>query len=311
MTALLELRDATKTFELSGMFGRRKTVEAMRSVSLSLEPRRALAVVGESGSGKSTIGRAVTGLFRLTSGQILFRGEDVAAFNTRQRRMEYLRSVQMVFQDPFAALNPAHTVRHHLQRPIAMHRKLRGAELEAAVRDTLSEVELDPDENLTKYPHELSGGQRQRINLARALAVGAELIVADEPTSMLDVSIRRAVLDLMARLKAERGLALLYITHDIATARHLAEDTAVMFAGQIVEWGPSERIIRDPRHPYTRVLLSAVPNPSRRFTGEEGQGLAFSREVERVRELSRKPAGPALEVSPGHFVRHAESAVLN
>jgi peptide/nickel transport system ATP-binding protein len=305
MTALLELRDATKTFELRSMFGRGKTVEAMRGVSLSLAAGRALAVVGESGSGKSTIGRAVTRLFDLTSGSILFRGEDVASYRGRKARMAYLRAVQLVFQDPFAALNPAHTVRHHLERPIAMHRRLGGAALEAAVRSTLSDVELDPDENVDKYPHELSGGQRQRVNLARALAVGAELIVADEPTSMLDVSIRRSVLDLMSRLKAERNLALLYITHDIATARYLAEDTAVMFAGQLVEWGPSETLIRNPQHPYTRILLSAVPDPTRRFTGDEAEGLTFSREVDKVREFSRQPAGPAVEVSPGHFVRHS------
>ena len=304
---LLQLDNATKTFELRSLFGRFKSVEAMRGVSLSLDAGKALAVVGESGSGKSTIGRAVTRLFTLTSGRVLFRGEDIAKFRTRAQRMAYLRAVQMVFQDPFAALNPAHTVGHILERPIILHRGLKGAALAEAVAATLQDVELDPEGMVSRYPHELSGGERQRVNLARALAVGAELIVADEPTSMLDVSIRRQVLDLMRRLKEQRNLAILYITHDIATARYLAEETAVMFAGQIVEWGPSSVVVENPTHPYTRILLSAVPDPNLRFTSDPADGLAFSREVEKVREFARKPAGPAIEVGPGHFVRHREA----
>ena len=301
---VLELQQATKIFHSRQMFGESRDVAAMREVSLQLRAGRALAIVGESGSGKSTIGKAVTRLFNLSSGKVLFRGADIAGFHSRAARLAYQSAVQMVFQDPFAALNPAHTVRHHLERPIALHRKLAGAALAAAVAKTLLDVEMDPEQNIGKYPHELSGGQRQRVNLARALAVGAELIVADEPTSMLDVSIRRSVLDLMRRLKAERNLALLYITHDIATARYLADETAVMFAGQLVEWGPSEEIVRNPAHPYTRILLSAVPDPSTRFTGDPAAGLAFSREVETVRQFARQDAGPAVEIAPGHFVRH-------
>jgi peptide/nickel transport system ATP-binding protein len=159
-----------------------------------------------------------------------------------------------------------------------------------------------------KFPHQLSGGQRQRVNLARALAVGAELIIADEPTSMLDVSIRRSVLDLMRRLKQAHGLAILYITHDIATARYLAEETAVMFAGRIVEWGPSEAVIRNPQHPYSRLLLSAVPDPAVRLTGDVGNGRAFSAHAEAVRRLAQSPPLAPLEVAAGHFVRHAAVA---
>lgn len=303
---LLELVDASKTFRVKPMFGKAREVKALRKVSFSLETGQALALVGESGSGKSTIGRAVTRLFDLSGGQVKFRGRDIASFAGRQDELTYLRSVQMVFQDPFAALNPAHTVRHHLARPLKLHRKVSGSALDAAVRQTLRDVELDPDTAIDKYPHELSGGQRQRINLARALAVGAELIVADEPTSMLDVSIRRSVLDLMRRLKTERQIAFLYITHDIATAQYIAERTAVMFAGQIVEWGPSSEIIADPRHPYTRVLLSSVPDPAVRFAAVAREGDPFTREAARVRALAREPAGAAKEVSPGHFVRHVD-----
>jgi peptide/nickel transport system ATP-binding protein len=210
----------------------------------------------------------------------------------------------MVFQDPFSALNPAHTVRHHLQRPLELHHSLRGTALTEALERVTREVELDPAMTLDKYPHELSGGQRQRVNLARALAVGAQLLVADEPTSMLDVSIRRSVLDLIARLKAQRGLTLLYITHDIATAHYLAEDTAVMFAGSVVELGPSRDIVANPRHPYTRILVSAIPDSRVRLGGANAAAaLAFSKEIAQLWALGSQVMAPLREVATGHFVR--------
>lgn len=307
---LLVLDRLSKTFTLMPTFGVAKRVDALRSVSLTLGTGQAIAIVGESGSGKSTVGRAVTRLFQPTEGRILFQGADIAGFTSRTAQMRYLRAVQMVFQDPFAALNPAHTIRHHLVRPIVLHRGLSGEALEEAARQTLSEVELDPTVTLNKYPHELSGGQRQRVNLARALAVGAELIVADEPTSMLDVSIRRSVLDLMRRLKQERGISFLYITHDIATAHYIAEETAVMFAGQIVEYGPSRSVIGNPGHPYTQLLLSAVPDASVRIASARGEaGKAFAAHADMVRELSRGATHGRTEISPGHFIyRHTENA---
>lgn len=301
---LLEIDNATKIFHLKPMFGAAKEVVAMRNVSLTLQKGKALAIVGESGSGKSTIGRSVTRLFQLSEGAIRFKGRDIADMHTRADNLAYSQAVQMVFQDPFAALNPAHTIRHHLERPLKLHKKLSGAGLAAAVKSVLADVELDPAVTLDKFPHELSGGQRQRVNLARALAVGAELIVADEPTSMLDVSIRKSVLGLMERMKKERGITFLYITHDIATAHYLAEETAVMFAGQVVEWGPSHRVVSNPAHPYTKVLLNAVPDPSMRFVADADGGRAFAEELENVRALARKPAGLPVEVEPGHFVRH-------
>ena len=303
-TPLLQLERASKTFELKSLFGPAKRVEALRDVSLTLGEGRALAIVGESGSGKSTLGRAVTGLFSLTSGRILYRGRDIGAIRGRDGRRNFRRAVQMVFQDPFSALNPAHTVRHHLERPLQLHRRLGGAALADEVQRVTRDVELDPQVTLDKYPHELSGGQRQRVNLARAIAVGAELMVADEPTSMLDVSIRRAVLDLIARLKAQRGLTLLYITHDIATAHYLAEDTAVMFAGRIVELGPSREVIANPQHPYTRILLSAIPDSRVRLGGANAEAASsFSNEIAELRRIGAGPAGPLQEVAARHFVR--------
>jgi peptide/nickel transport system ATP-binding protein len=214
---IIQLISATKEFHSSPIFGTRTKVSAMSDVSFSLYPGKALALVGESGSGKSTCARAIARLFSLSSGRILLRATDVATIRGRKAELAYARAVQMVFQDPFSALNPTHTVRHHLTRPLKLH----GAKeaIEAAVRRVLTDVELDPDETIGKYPHELSGGERQRVNLARALAVGAEVIVADEPTSMLDVSIRRSVLDLMRRLKDCRFSTSRTISRPAATSR--------------------------------------------------------------------------------------------
>ncbi|MCW5720113.1 MAG: ABC transporter ATP-binding protein [Devosia sp.] len=300
-TDLLRIEGATKIFQLKPMLGPAREVVALNNVTLRIGTGKALAVVGESGSGKSTLGRAVARLFSLSSGSIAFKGQDIAHMRSRAERLDYLRSVQMVFQDPFSALNPAHTIQHHLERPLMLHQGLRGVSLAAAVREVLADVELDPELTLGKFPHELSGGQRQRVNLARALAVGAELIVADEPTSMLDVSIRRAVLELMRRMKETRAITFLYITHDIATAQFIADEIAIMYAGQIVEWGPPDRVIANPQHPYTRLLLSAVPDPSVRLDGMSAR--SFAREAQAVRALARTATAETLEVQPGHFVR--------
>lgn len=291
---VLELDRLSKTFSVKPIFGPARQVPALRNVSLRLNAGRALALIGESGSGKSTVGRLILRQFAPTSGRVLFRGQDIAAGIDDRA---YRRAVQMVFQDPFSALNPAHTVRHHLLRPLRLHQQPEDAE--AALRHLLAEVELDPATTAAKYPHELSGGQRQRVNFARALAVNAQVIVADEPTSMLDVSIRRAVLGLMRRLKDDRGLALLYITHDIATAQHLADDSAVMFAGQLVETGPTARLIEKPAHDYTRLLLAAVPDAARRLTGAcDG----FGSRATQVRAMAGADICRMDQIAPGHHV---------
>src|SRR3954466_5779520 len=169
----------------------------------------------------------------------------------------------MIFQDPFGSLNPVKTIRHHVERPLRIHDIVPSAQIEARVHELLRTVGLVPPEDVAaKYPHELSGGQRQRVAIARALAVEPKVVLADEPTSMLDVSIRIGILNLMLKLKEERGIAFLYVTHDLASARYIADDILVMYAGQIVERGPTEEVLQNPLHPYTRLLLASVPDPS-------------------------------------------------
>jgi peptide/nickel transport system ATP-binding protein len=237
-------------------------VKAVEDVSLSLRPGHSLAVVGESGSGKTTVARLLAQLYPPTSGSIRFRGASVGRIRGRKVRA-YRRHVQLIFQDPFSSLNPMHTIRYHLNRPLRLYRHARSAaEEEQQVKTLLERVNLVPAEQfINKFPHQLSGGQRQRVAIARALAAQPEVLLADEPVSMLDVSIRLDILNLLLRLKAEDRLALLYITHDIASARYFADETLVMYAGQMIEGGPSEQVIQQPKHPYTQLLLLSAPDP--------------------------------------------------
>ena len=285
---------------VSKVFGRGDhAVYAARSVSLALRPGRTLALVGESGSGKTTAARLIMREYQPDAGQLLFRGQPIGSSMVSSLK-SYRAAVQMVFQDPFASLNPAHTVRYHLERPLKLHqRRLTAAQRRAAIDELLRRVKLDPALVAPKFPHELSGGQRQRISIARALAVSPEVIVADEPTSMLDVSVRLGILNLLNEMKRELGLALLYITHDVATARYVAEDIMVMYAGQIVEWGAMESVLGNPQHPYTRLLLSVVPDPDRRFD-EVGEELG---RVDHIRRQSAIAQPEIREVAPDHFVR--------
>ncbi|WP_064713420.1 ABC transporter ATP-binding protein [Rhizobium bangladeshense] len=294
--AILAIDQVTKTFGHGA-----SAVHAARSISFSLHAGRALALVGESGSGKTTCARMAMREYQPTSGQILYKGRPVEGAKADEIA-RYRRSVQMIFQDPFASLNPAHTIAYHLRRPLKLHRPdIGGSEIDATIRELLQRVRLDPDLVAPKYPHELSGGQRQRVNIARALAVKPEVIVADEPTSMLDVSVRLGVLNLLNEMKQEMNLGLLYITHDIATARYVAEDIAVMYAGQIVEWGSTARVIDNPLHPYTRLLLSAVPDPDVRF-GDPKARLRPD-EVDDVRRRSAASQDEIAEVEADHFIR--------
>ncbi|PDT04594.1 dipeptide/oligopeptide/nickel ABC transporter ATP-binding protein [Rhizobium chutanense] len=293
---ILTLDRVTKTFGHGT-----SAVHAARAISFSLQAGRALALVGESGSGKTTCARMAMREYQPTSGQILYKGRPVEGAKSDEIA-RYRRSVQMIFQDPFASLNPAHTIAHHLRRPLKLHRpEIKGTDIDSTVRELLQRVRLDPDLVAPKYPHELSGGQRQRVSIARALAAKPEVIVADEPTSMLDVSVRLGVLNLLNEMKQEMNLGLLYITHDIATARYVAEDIAVMYAGQIVEWGSVAGVIDNPQHPYTRLLLSAVPDPDVRF--EDPKARLRPEEVENIRRRSAAPQDEIVELEPDHFMR--------
>ncbi|GAA0554074.1 ABC transporter ATP-binding protein [Paractinoplanes ferrugineus] len=247
----------------------KKAVHAVDDVHLTLRRGKVVALVGESGSGKSTVARLLAQLYPRTDGDIQLHGESTRVKGGSAFR-GYAARVQMIFQDPFASLNPVHTIRYHLTRALQIHGHAgrTEADLEAALTDLLGRVSLTPPERyLDKFPHELSGGQRQRVAIARALGARPEALLADEPVSMLDVSIRLGVLNLLRDLKERLNLAILYITHDIASARYFADETMVMYAGRMVEGGDSETVTQTPAHPYTRLLIASAPDPDR-LTGD-------------------------------------------
>ena len=260
--AVLEGRNLSKHFWLKqgrGPFARRIPIRAVDNVSLRLDAGKVTAVVGESGAGKTTVARLLAKIIKPDSGQILLDGKPAPGGRPRS----YAAKVQMVLQDPFASLNPVHRIRHDLERPLKIHHLANG-NAGAAVADLLRRVALKPPELfMAKFPHELSGGQRQRVAIARALAVRPKVLIADEPVSMLDVSIRLGVLNLLADLRDREHLAILYVTHDIASARYLADTIVVMYAGQLVESAPSASLTDSPAHPYTQLLLAAAPDPDR------------------------------------------------
>ena len=261
-TPVLEGRNLTKYFWVKqgrGIFARKAPVHAVDNVSIQLDARKVTAVVGESGAGKTTVARLLAKIVRPDKGTVLLDGRPAPEGRPRS----YARQVQMVFQDPFASLNPVHRIRHHLERPLKIHHLANG-NADAVITELLRRVALKPAETFTpKFPHELSGGQRQRVAIARALAVKPRVLIADEPVSMLDVSIRLGVLNLLADLRDRENLAILYVTHDIASARYLADTIVVMYAGQLVEAAPSVSLTDNPAHPYTQLLLSAAPDPDR------------------------------------------------
>ncbi len=255
---ILEVEGLRMDFPAGGLLSRR-TIRALDGVDLTLHRGEILALVGRTGSGKSTLARVIARLETPTAGRLLLEGRDVLAEEPRRASRSYRRRVQMVFQDPFASLNPAHTVGHALGRALAVHRgTVDRADIAAEAAELLDAVGLEP-ELLGARPHELSGGQRQRVAIARALACEPEVLVADEPTSMLDAPLRAGILDLLLRLRRERDLSILYITHDLASARYLADTTAVLQAGRLVETGPTAELMEHPVHPCTRLLLSAIP----------------------------------------------------
>jgi peptide/nickel transport system ATP-binding protein len=308
-SAVLEARGLTRHFVSSRGRG---VVHAVDDASISLAPASITGLVGESGSGKSTLARLLAMLVPATSGELLLDGTVMTA-NGRGRRA-YARNVQLVLQDPFSSLNPVHDVRYHLARPLQVQ-GLRppGVSLDDAIMGLLERVALTPAvQFIRKYPHELSGGQRQRVAIARALAVQPRVLLADEPVSMLDVSIRLGVLNLLADLRTDEGLTILYITHDIASARYLSDNIAVMYAGELVEYGPATSVTDSPAHPYTQLLLSAAPDPAQPLSeplpGRGGApsllapptGCRFHPRCPHAMAICSQTAPPPATVAPGH-----------
>jgi ATPase components of various ABC-type transport systems, contain duplicated ATPase len=252
---LLEVKELRTWFPVrKGLFSPVKYVKAVDGVSFSLEKGEVLAVIGESGSGKTTLGRTILRLIKPTSGRIIFEGEDITDVPEPKLRW-YRFSTAMVFQDPFSSLNPYHTIQYILEEPLIL-RGVPPKERYDLVVKALEEVRLTPPEDfLKKYPHMLSGGQRQRVGIARALITRPKFVVADEPVSMLDVSIRAEILSLLRSLQSKYGITMMYITHDIATAKYLADKILVMYAGKMVEYGPFRDVIKEPLHPYTQALI--------------------------------------------------------
>ena len=261
---LFEMKGIRKTFVSKGLLTRSRRVVAAEDVALQIHRGESVALVGESGSGKSTLARIALRLDRPDRGEIRLDGTDVLARGRRRASLAYRGRVQMVFQDPVSSLTSVHTIEHHLVRPLLRHRRVAAGGARARAAELLRTVGLEPaEEFLGRRPYELSGGQRQRVAIARALAVDPELLVADEPTSMLDVSIRMGVLSLLAQLKRDRGLAILLITHDLASARYLADRILVLFRGRVVEDGPSAEVVGSPAHPYTRALVASIAGTER------------------------------------------------
>ncbi len=260
--ALIEAVGLTRHFRVGGLLSRR-FLHAVDDVDLGIGEREIVALVGESGCGKSTIARLLARVYAPTRGEIRYRGRPVRMIRSRRELLQYRGRVPMVFQDPYSSLNPVYRVSHGMMRSMILHRPhLDRAGREREAERILESVGLTPaSEFLRKFPFELSGGQRQRIGFAQALACCPEVIIADEPVSMLDVSVRIGVLNLMADLRRREGISFLYITHDLASARYLADRLMVMYAGRVVESGPTEDVLANPKHPYTQLLLSAVPDP--------------------------------------------------
>lgn len=263
----VDISDLSVHFSLGGstlgrLIGRSTgTVKAVDGVNLTLYDGEVVGLVGESGSGKSTLGRAMLGMAPITRGSIIFDGQDIASMTDRQLR-RVRQSVQMVFQDPHAALNPTMTVEEAVGDPLRIHGVRSAEQRRPRVIDALERVGLQPVELfLSKYPSDLSGGQKQRVVLARAIILNPQVLIADEPISMLDMSVRAKILQLMLDLKADLGLTYIYITHDLATAKFFCSRIAIMYLGRIVEIGPTEEIFADPKHPYTKALLAAIPDP--------------------------------------------------
>ncbi len=311
---LLRVEDLVKHFPIRrGLFARTVgQVRAVDGVSFDVAKGEVLGLVGESGCGKTTTGRCILRLIEPTSGKVIFDGRDVTAMPRKELRA-IRREMQIVFQDPYSSLNPRLTIGSMLGEALAIHRIAKGAAARERIAELLTQVGLSPD-HARRYPHEFSGGQRQRIGVARALAVGPRLIVADEPVSALDVSIQAQIINLLRDLQRKLGLTYLFVAHDLAVVEHLSDRVAVMYLGRVVELAGSEALYRAPHHPYTAALLSAipVPDPARRrrrivlkgdvpSPANPPSGCPFHPRCFMAREVCAREVPLLREVRPGRF----------
>ncbi len=286
-SAVLEVHGLTKHYTV-GRLGRRKTVHALSDICLSVKKGEVLGLVGESGSGKTTFIRTVLMLDRPTAGTIQVNGQEPVPMRPSLRRLrEHRRHVQMIFQDPYSSLDPLHTVRYSVGRPLRAFGIVPRHEQKAAVEELLAQVGLVPaGDFLRRYPYQLSGGQRQRVGVARALAAHPSVLLADEPTSMLDVSIRLSIMNLLLELRSSESLSLVFVTHDLAGAYYMSDRIAIMYAGHLLEVGPASEVMGDPRHPYTQLLRKAAPDPE----GDFGRDTRFEVQGDPP-DLTSLPAG--------------------
>lgn len=258
--ALLEVQNLKQHFTTKkGFMGEKTVIKAVDGVSLSIEEGKTLGVVGESGCGKSSLGRSILRLVEPTEGSVKFNGQEIVGMSPKGMK-ELRKEMQIVFQDPYASLNPRNTVRKILEAPLLIHGTGNKKERQERIESLAGKIGLRK-EQLNNYPHEFSGGQRQRIGIARALMLNPKLIIADEPVSALDVSVQSQVLNLMLDLQQERNLSYMFISHDLSVVQHVSDKVAVMYLGKVVEIADVEKVYKDPLHPYTRALLSALPIP--------------------------------------------------
>ncbi|OZI40087.1 ABC transporter ATP-binding protein [Bordetella genomosp. 5] len=323
MTApLISVRDAARWFDVSQPWLERvmarkprQMLRAVDGVSFDIARGETLALVGESGCGKSTVARMLVGLYGLTRGEIQFDGQPVERMQGRSGRA-LRRRLQMIFQDPFASLNPRWRVGRIIAEPMLTHTDMSAAERQIRVAELLTQVGLDPADQ-SRYPHQFSGGQRQRISIARALAVRPEFLVCDEPTSALDVSVQAQVLNLMKELQRELGLTYLFISHNLAVVHHVADRVGVMYLGRIVEVAPRDDVFATPRHPYTRMLLEAIPDlegTGKRRTAVAGEvpnplnpptGCTFHPRCPHANERCKQEVPVLMPAGPGVVACHA------
>ena len=311
---LLHVRELKTYFPIGGRwFGERGWVRAVDSVNLTIGRGEALALVGESGSGKSTLGRSILTLVPPTSGTVRFDGIDVLAVRGKELR-GLRRRMQIIFQDPYSALSPRMQIKSIVAEPLRLHGLVNDRDAEETVARLLGEVGLEPY-FMHRYPHEMSGGQRQRIAIARALSLQPELLVADEPVSALDVSVQAQILSILVELQKKRGIAMLFISHDLSVVEQIADRTAVMYLGKIAEEAPTNRLLGDPQHPYTQALISAVPEPDPDSKRERIQlsgdlpsptetipGCPFASRCPEVQAVCRSQSPPLESKADGHRV---------